>query len=125
MGTGQPADAGPPKAARLSPDEAAAWDRLAVERHVVRPDIDLDNLPPKRPGMFDFKINVPTIVAAAGVIWAVVQSYADARVWQTKVEVMRQSDLDKQELRDEAIRAKLSDMADSLKILNARMDARR
>ena len=125
MGTGKSASAGSAKVDGLSPDEAAAWDRLAIERHVARPDIDLDALPPKRPGLFDFRINVPTIVAACTVVWAIVQSYADARVWQTKVEVMRQADLDKQELRDEAIRAKLSDMADQMKILNARMDARR
>jgi hypothetical protein len=52
------------------------------------------------------------------------QWYADARVWQSKVEVMRQSDLELQALRDDAMKQRLAEIGDQLKVIGARLDAR-
>ena len=104
-------------------------DSLDVERdsvgrrHVRKLDIDLDSIPPKR-SIFDFKVNIPTIITCAVAVWSMVNWYADQRVWQAKVEVNRQADLDKQDIRDAGLKLELEQIRQQMVIMNGRLDSR-
>jgi hypothetical protein len=123
MGSTKSAGSERAKGHGLSADERAVWDRLDLTTHLANVDIDVGQ-PTKRKPLLEFSINVPTILAAAGLMWSVMQWYADARVWQSKVEVMRQSDLELQALRDDAMKQRLAEIGDQLKVIGARLDAR-
>ena len=50
--------------------------------------------------------------------------YADQRVWQAKVEVNRQADLDKQDIRDAGLKLELEQIRQQMVIMNGRLDSR-